>query len=241
MFEEWVRHSCGPRLRSALRRDVEAYFGRHLLCIHAPAPRYGPALEHNGDLYSCDHFVEPRYSRNIHETHMLKLVSSPNSASLETTNAIRLPRSAGIARSGRYATVDVRNTGSQFSRDGEPGQNYLCVGWVVLHPHTPGDANDGTMIEQRRPPSDVMALTAAEDDVRGPYQPCPCGSGRSSASAHGNNAPTSPFSGVTPMTDGSHDGDIAPMQTAHLTTCSFFLVFLFSRLSLVTLENRDPT
>ena len=48
---------------------LEAYFGRHLLCIHAPTCGYGPALEYNGDVYSCDHFVEPHYKLgNIHET-----------------------------------------------------------------------------------------------------------------------------------------------------------------------------
>ena len=57
---------------------LEAYFGRHLLCIHAPTCGYGPALEYNGDVYSCDHFVEPRYKLgNIHETHLVKLVASP--------------------------------------------------------------------------------------------------------------------------------------------------------------------
>ena len=38
---------------------------------------YGPALEYNGDLYSCDHFVEPRFKLgNIHDTHMLKLIDA---------------------------------------------------------------------------------------------------------------------------------------------------------------------
>ena len=47
---------------------LEAYFGRHLLCIHAPTCGYGPALEHNGDLYTCDHFVEPGHKLgNIHD------------------------------------------------------------------------------------------------------------------------------------------------------------------------------
>jgi sulfatase maturation enzyme AslB (radical SAM superfamily) len=31
------------------------------LCIHAPTCGYGPAIEHNGDVYSCDHYVEPGY------------------------------------------------------------------------------------------------------------------------------------------------------------------------------------
>ena len=77
IFEEWVRRDVGEVFVQIFDVTLEAYFGRHLLCIHAPTCGYGPALEFNGDLYSCDHFVEPRYLLgNIHETHLLKLVSS---------------------------------------------------------------------------------------------------------------------------------------------------------------------
>ncbi|MCX7055593.1 MAG: anaerobic sulfatase maturase, partial [Proteobacteria bacterium] len=57
IFEEWVRHDVGQVYVQLFDVTLEAFFGRHLLCIHAPTCGYGPALEHNGDLYSCDHFV----------------------------------------------------------------------------------------------------------------------------------------------------------------------------------------
>ena len=214
IFEEWVRHDVGRVYVQLFDVTLEAYFGRHLLCIHAPTCGYGPALEHNGDLYSCDHFVEPRYKLgNIHETHMLELVSSPeqrkfgddkrDSLTAQCRNCEVRPLCNGGCPKDRFV----------LSRDGEPGQNYLCAGLELFFTHTrPAMRTMARLIQQRRPPSDVMALTAAEDDVRGPYQPCPCGSGKKFRFCHGNNAPTSPFSGVTPMTDGSHDGQIAPMQ-----------------------------
>lgn len=62
--------------------------------------------------------------------------------------------------------------------------------------------------QQRRPPFDVMALTAAEDDQRGPYQPCSCGSGRKFRFCHGNNAPRTPFSGVHPAADAPQNGRV---------------------------------
>jgi len=55
------------------------------------------------------------------------------------------------------------------------------------------------LLQQRRPPSEVMALTAAEDHQRGPYQPCPCGGGRKFRFCHGDNEPVSPFTGVDPV------------------------------------------
>lgn len=70
IFEEWLRHDVGTIFVQMFDVTLEAYFGRHLLCIHAPTCGYGPALEYNGDVYSCDHFVEPRYKLgNIHDTH----------------------------------------------------------------------------------------------------------------------------------------------------------------------------
>ena len=59
IFEEWVRHDVGEVFVQMFDVTLEAYFGRHLLCIHAPTCGYGPALEYNGDVYACDHFVEP--------------------------------------------------------------------------------------------------------------------------------------------------------------------------------------
>ncbi len=88
VFEEWVRRDVGKVFVQLFDVTLEAFFGRHLLCIHAPTCGYGPALEHNGDLYSCDHFVEPKYKLgNIHETHMAALVASPGTAPVRAGQA----------------------------------------------------------------------------------------------------------------------------------------------------------
>jgi hypothetical protein len=68
------------------------------------------------------------------------------------------------------------------------------------------------LLQQRRPPSDVMALTAAEDDERGPYGLCPCGNGKKFRFCHGNNAPISPFSGVNPVVGEVWDGQVTPVR-----------------------------
>ena len=49
IFEEWVRHDVGKVFVQMFDVTLEAFFGRHLLCIHAPTCGYGPALEYNGD------------------------------------------------------------------------------------------------------------------------------------------------------------------------------------------------
>jgi hypothetical protein len=68
------------------------------------------------------------------------------------------------------------------------------------------------LLQRGRPPSDVMAMTAAEDEKRRRNQPCPCGSGERFRSCHGNDAPHSPFSGLKLPTDLPPDGSTMPMQ-----------------------------
>ncbi len=90
IFEEWVRRDVGRVYVQLFDVTLEAYFGRHLLCIHAPTCGYGPALEYNGDLYACDHFVEPRFLLgNIHQTHMQTWWHRRSSANSARTNATR--------------------------------------------------------------------------------------------------------------------------------------------------------
>jgi uncharacterized protein len=214
IFEEWVRHDVGRVYVQLFDVTLEAYFGRHLLCIHAPTCGYGPALEHNGDLYSCDHFVEPRYKLgNIHETHMLKLVSSPEQRKFGDDKRDTLTEQCKSCEVRPLCNGGCPKDRFAISRDGEPGQNYLCAGLELFFIHTrPAMRMMAQLLQQRRPPSDVMALIAAEDDQRGPYQPCPCGSSQKFRFCHGNKAPHSPFSGVTPATDAPQDGRVPPVQ-----------------------------
>jgi uncharacterized protein len=207
IFEEWVRHDVGQVFVQLFDVTLEAYFGRHLLCIHAPTCGYGPALEYNGDLYSCDHFVEPRYLLgNIHERHMLDLMSSARQRKFGDDK-----RDSLTAQCQQCAVKPLCNGGCPkdrfgVSRDGEPGQNYLCPGLELFFTHTmPAMRQMVQLLQQGRPPSDVMALIAAEDAKVGPYRPCPCGSGKKFRFCHGNRAPQSPFSGVSPAKAVPHE------------------------------------
>lgn len=190
VFEEWLRHDIGEVFVQLFDVTLEACFGRHLLCIHAPTCGNGPALEHNGDLYACDHYVEPRFRLgNIHETHMIELIASPQQRQFGQDKQDTL-----TAQCRGCAVRDLCHGGCPkdrfaLSRDGEPGQNYLCAGLELFFTHTrPAMQAMVRLLQQGRPPSDVMALVAAEDARRGPYQPCPCGSGKKFRFCHGGRA-----------------------------------------------------
>jgi uncharacterized protein len=198
IFEEWVRHDVGKVFVQLFDVTLEAYFGRHLLCIHAPTCGYGPALEHNGDLYSCDHFVEPRFKLgNIHKVHMLRLVASPQQRKFGDDKRDTLTAQCKSCEVRPLCNGGCPKDRFALSRDGEPGQNYLCAGLELFFKHTrPAMQAMAHLLQQGRGPSEVMALTAAEDAKYGPYRPCPCGSGKKFRFCHGDCAPGPMFSGV---------------------------------------------
>ncbi len=194
VFEEWVRHDVGRVYVQLFDVTLEAYFGRHGLCVHAPTCGHGLALEFNGDLYSCDHFVEPHFwLGNIHQTHMQTLVSSPEQRKFGQDK-----RDTLTSQCRQCAVRSLCNGGCPkdrfaVSRTGEPGHNYLCEGLELFFTHTRSAMQAMAGLLQRgASPAGVMALTANEDARRGPYKPCPCGSGRKFRFCHGDKAPSSP-------------------------------------------------
>ena len=128
VFEEWVRHDIGrvyvQMFDTALANCVGEPAG---MCVHAETCGLQLALEHNGDLYCCDHFVEPDYLLgNITETPMQQLVASSQQTKFgqdkrDTLTRYCLDCDVRFACNGgcpkdRFAT----------SPYGESEQHYLC-------------------------------------------------------------------------------------------------------------------
>lgn len=200
VFEEWVRRDVGQVYVQLFDVTLEAFFGRHMLCIHAPTCGYGPALEHNGDLYSCDHFVEPKHLLgNIHKTHMLTMVASPEQRKFGQDKRDTLTRQCQGCKVRNWCNGGCPKDRFVLSKDGEPGQNYLCAGLEKFFMHTGPTFNVmAQLYKQGHPPAEVMTSIAALDARRDAYQPCPCGSGKKFRFCHGEQDPQTPFSGVTP-------------------------------------------
>jgi len=136
IFDEWVRRDVGKVFVQMFDVTLGAYVGRYSLCIHSPTCGTALALEHNGDLYSCDHFVEPNYRLgNIRETPMLDLVASERQRRFGRDKQDTLPRYC------RECDVRFACHGGcpkdRFIRtpDGEAGLNYLCAGYKLYYHH----------------------------------------------------------------------------------------------------------
>jgi uncharacterized protein len=206
IFEEWVRHDVGRMFVQLFDVTLEAYFGRHLLCIHAPTCGYGPALEHNGDLYSCDHFVEPKHLLgNIHQKHMLEMVASPEQRKFGNDKRDTLTPQCQTCEVRALCNGGCPKDRFSLSKDGDAGQNYLCAGLELFFKHTmPAMRVMAQLVQMRRAPSEVMDYVAAEDTKRGACAPCPCGSGKKFRFCHGDSTPDSPFSRLSPELAARH-------------------------------------
>ena len=137
IFDEWVQHDVGkifiPTFESALANWLGMPAG---MCVFNATCGGALALEHNGDLYACDHFVEPKYFLgNIRERHINELVASDGQRQFGQAKLDTLPRycrecPVQFACHGECPKNRFINT-----PDGEPGLNYLCAGYKHFFQH----------------------------------------------------------------------------------------------------------
>jgi uncharacterized protein len=188
VFEEWVRRDVGSVYVQMFDVALANWVGEPPgLCVHSETCGLALALEHTGDLYSCDHFVEPRYLLgNIKERHMLELVTSPQQEQFGLDKRDKLPQYC--------LECDVRfacHGGCPKDRfiltpDGEAGLNYLCAGFKDFFHHVDGAMRTmGELLARNRAPAEIMGLYASEDAKRGRNDPCSCGSGQKWKRCHG--------------------------------------------------------
>lgn len=188
IFDEWVRRDVGQVFVQLFDTTLGAHVGQYSLCIFSPTCGNALALEHNGDLYSCDHYVEPDYLLgNIQQTHMIELVASDKQRQFGRDKQETLPRYCRECEV-RFAC----NGGCPRNRfiqtpDGEEGLNYLCAGYKLFfnHTHRPMQMM-ADLLRQGRYADEIMQLYAPETVTAvGRNQPCPCGSGKKYKQCHG--------------------------------------------------------
>ena len=114
VFDEWVRRDVGTVFVQMFDTTLANYLNvPGGMCVHARTCGNAVALEHTGDLYSCDHFVEPNHLLgNITETPMLELIASPSRSPSDRPSTTTSPASAEVARSDSPATAAAPRTGS---------------------------------------------------------------------------------------------------------------------------------
>jgi uncharacterized protein len=196
IFDEWVRNDVGEVYVQHFDVALANWHGEPSgLCVFSETCGLALALEHNGDLYSCDHYVEPDYLLgNINDTPMIELVASEQQIEFGLAKRDTLPefcRSCEVRFACHGGCPKNRFTETP---DGEAGLNYLCAGYKTFFNHIDHPMRlMSDLLRKGRAPADVSAVLAAEETERfadiGRNDPCPCGSGAKYKKCHGDPTP----------------------------------------------------
>jgi len=166
IFDEWVRRDVGNVFVQTFDVALGSWLGQHSLCIFSPTCGSAMALEHNGDLYSCDHYVEPEYRLgNILETPMAQLAAS------EKQRAFGLDKLNSLPKYCRDCDVRFACHGecprNRFitTPDGEAGMNYLCAGYKQFFHHIgPAMKTMAGLLRRGRFADEIMQMQSAPDE-----------------------------------------------------------------------------
>ena len=198
IFDEWVRHDVGSVYVQLFDVSLAAWLGEPPgLCIFEKTCGKALAMEHNGDVYACDHYVEPDYLLgNLLELPLLEMVSSEKQRSFGQAKQDTLPNYCRTCEVKFVCNGGCPKDRVLTTPDGEPGLNYLCEGYKTffthINPYMKFMANE---LRQQRPPANIMHVLKREDQKLrerisslGRNEVCPCGSGRKVKHCHGRAA-----------------------------------------------------
>jgi uncharacterized protein len=200
IFDEWVRHDVGRVYVQTIEAAVRNWLRMPTsgMCVFEETCGLGLALEHNGDLYSCDHFVEPDYLLgNIMDIPMVEMVMSEKQLKFGRDKRDTLPRYCRKCDVRFACHGECPKNRFMTTPDGEPGLNHLCAGWkAFFHRSNEPIQTMATLMRMGRPASEVMAVMAGKEGEwqkslaeararKRVHDPCPCGSGFEFGECHG--------------------------------------------------------
>jgi len=186
IFDEWVRKDVGRIFVQLFDTALAGWMGMEPpLCVFAESCGNAMVLEHNGDLYACDHYVYPNYRLgNIMETPLEELAYLPEQLRFGQAKWDELPRFCMDCQLRFVCNGECPKHRFLISPDGEPGLNYLCSGYKRFFTHVrPQMEIMAGLLKRGRPPAEIMSMMAAQDRASamaatGRNDPCPCGSGK---------------------------------------------------------------
>ncbi|WP_312203914.1 SPASM domain-containing protein, partial [Mixta calida] len=185
IFDVWVRRDVDRVYVQMFDLALAAWMGQPpVLCVHAETCGHAFALEANGDLYNCDHYVYPEHLLgNIHQQSIQAMNNSERAIVFGEAKRERL-------------TADCRRCDYRFachggcpkhrfavSPSGLPSHNYLCAGYQHFFQHISRYMNVWReLLAQGYPPSAIMPWLAQNTpkaaEAVGRNDLCPCGSGK---------------------------------------------------------------
>ncbi len=179
IFDDWSVRDIGRIFVQLFEVQLAIHCGvPSSLCVFRETCGDAVAMEHNGDVYSCDHFVYPRYKLgNIAETDIAEMVNSTAQRQFGNDKRDTLPRYCRECEVRQVCHGECPKHRFATTPDGEPGLNYLCEAYKRFAYHAaPKMRKMAQLLDAGRPAGGVMRPDPGT--VAGRNDPCPCGSGR---------------------------------------------------------------
>lgn len=183
IFDEWVSQDIGRIKVQIFEEAARTAFGQeHSLCIFRPVCGDIPVVEHNGDFFSCDHFVAAEHLLgNIRLTPLVELLESQAQRAFGQAKLETLPRTCRVCDVRAMCNGECPKNRFCRTPEGEPGLNYLCAGYKRFFTHCRPFVSEVSaqwrrqnLEEQRSTP---LAANSRAGNAPGRNDPCPCGSG----------------------------------------------------------------
>jgi len=165
IFDEWVANDVGEMFIQLFESAVASWMGLPAsLCIFAETCGNALALEHNGDLYSCDHYVEPKFLLgNIKDQHLVQLVASDQQRQFGNAKRDTLPRYCRECEVRFACNGECPRNRFITTPDGESGLNYLCSGYKAFFKHIDRPMKVMTgLLRHGREAAEVMGVLTSE-------------------------------------------------------------------------------
>ncbi len=186
IFDEWVRQDVSEYFTQLFDVTLGAWLGlESSICVFRETCGQAMAIEHNGDLYSCDHYVYSEYKLgNIMNDPLGSLIGSEFQLKFGQNKLVNLPRYCRECEVRFACNGECPKHRFTETPDGETGLNYLCAGYKIFFTHVdPYMKFMAIEFKNQRPAKNVMAWVKEKDQgfpsyKLGPNDPCPCESGK---------------------------------------------------------------
>lgn len=159
IFDEWVKADVGQFFIQIFDSTLANWVGKEPgVCTMARTCGHAAVMEHNGDIYSCDHYVFPDYKLgNIADRSILEMVASERQTQFGLAKRDSLPRQCRECRFTNICNGECPKNRFARTSDSEDGLNYLCQGYYKFFDHVaPYMDFMKAELEAGRPPANIM-------------------------------------------------------------------------------------
>jgi len=161
IFDEWVRGDVGRYYVQIFDVMLGLWCGHgSSLCVFSKRCGNAVALEHNGDVFSCDHFVYPKYRLgNLMDTPLREIADSKTQRAFGAAKSDALPSYCRGCEFNTICNGECPKHRFITTPDGDPGLNYLCAGYKRFLQHIdPYMGIMSNLLAKQRPPAEIMSM-----------------------------------------------------------------------------------